>query len=104
MGFVSLGLLSFIITAYNGFVIGYMIKTAYKLTGFKFLVFSFLPHSFEIIGIIYSCYIGYNFSYKIFLFLFEEKNIFNKNDLFNILICLTITIIAAFIETFITIQ
>jgi len=81
-----------------------MIKTALKLTGLKFLIISFLPHSFEIIGIIFSCYLGYSFSNKIFIFLFEDENKFKINDFYNILICFTITFIAALTETYITIQ
>ncbi len=105
LGFVLFGTLSFLNTSYNGFLLGNFVKIIYDSLGSEVLYKHFLPHSSEIIAIIYSCYIGYELSSKFFgNFFWDKKFELSKKDYLNIILCFLLIIISAFIEAFISIS
>lgn len=106
VGFLTFGFLTFAFTAYNGFILGYVIKQSLHFLSSKELLFHLLPHSTEILGIIWSCYIGYFLAIKLFKFVFgnENLNIPTLQILLQILLCIIIIIISALLEVYVSIN
>lgn len=107
IGFLTLGLLTIFNTAINGFILGNEIRVSLKSIPIKWILLGFLPHSFEIIGIIFSAAIGLQLTFLLFkskngdtLFIWE----YCKNALFLLFISLLIILAAALVETFVTLN
>ncbi len=106
IGSLTLGIFSFVYTFYNGLVLGYIFEVSYRVLGVKQTLNLILPHSIELVAIIWSCYIGFIISYKILKedVLEKEIDIKWKNILSQILICSLIIVIAAFLESYVSMR
>lgn len=104
LGFLTFGGLTLINSTYNGFILGIFFKVALIKTSVSLILYSFLPHSIEILGLIYSTYIGYNLSRKMYKFILKDINHFNKNDIRNIIICFLTILTSSILEVYISIK
>lgn len=102
LGSLSFGILSYIYTFYNGLVHGYIFASFAKIITLKKVVLLTLPHSIELIGIIWSCYIGAYMSYSLYLHFFKNNELPLKNIFYQLMACCSIIIVAAFIESYIS--
>jgi hypothetical protein bfra3_00215 len=106
IGFISFGVLTLLNTFYNGFVLGFVIKTVVKVSSLSFILKHLLPHSFEIIGILISSFIGVYLGIKLFSFCFiENKEPIKIKTISNLLfLSILIIFISAFLETYVSIE
>jgi len=105
-GGLTFGIISFINTMYNGYILGVFVAHTIKLFSLSFLLSSIAPHSIELAGIVLSCYIGYVTASFYFEYCFMDiapKLASVKQILLLILICFLIITLAAFLETYVTI-
>lgn len=92
---------------YNGYVTSHIYKTFYYKYGLtiKEMQKTTLPHCFELIGVWLSGAVGLYVSFNIIYFMKEEQKFsfaFMRKSLFYSILSVFITIIAAFVEAFIT--
>ena len=94
IGSISFGIMTFVLTVHNGFVLGYVFKIAISQFKLSEIFSVLLPHSSEIIGIIWSSYLGYILSLSIFHYCFTEKEVkINiRSVLIQLLICICIIV------------
>lgn len=107
IGAMTFGLLTFITTLYNGFVLSLVIKNVLKNYSSEFVISNFFPHSAEVLAILMSCYLGYYLSTKFFNFCFTKErnlNISFKKVFYLTSLTIIITIISAILEAYVTIQ
>lgn len=104
LGGLSIGVISFCITVYNGFILGYLIKVFTTINSTSFLLKHTLPHSVEIIAIILSCYLGYKFGASLLAYIIKNKKIsYHKSDFIIYVITLFIVLISSIIEAYVSI-
>lgn len=109
LGCLSFGILSLLVTFYNGFVLGYIIQICIQ-TGNSYLIFTkIFPHSIEEIGIILSGVIGcYYGKYLYYELINNKKHILQKDKkLINYVFlpaCIIIIVIAGFLEVYVSIK
>lgn len=100
LGTFSFGICSLIYIFYNGFVLGYIIGEYANVLPANIIIRTTLPHSFEFLGIIIYGYVGFVLSGC----LFTKRMIYNKfNLLFFIFFASMILLIAAIIESYVSI-
>ena len=107
IGAMTFGLLTFITTLYNGFVLSLVIKNVLKNYSFEFVISNFFPHFTEVLAILMSCYLGYYLSTIFFNFCFTKErnlNISFKKVFYFTSLTIIITIISAILEAYVTIQ
>ena len=108
IGGVLLGLGTTINLIYNGFVLGGIVSTVYASEkSVSFILRATLPHSFELIGIWLSGAIGFCLAWQIICYIRGKEN-FTQQFLKQIgiysAIVLLITLLAAYVEAYITID
>lgn len=74
-GFLTLGLLTVLVTFYNGFVFGYLIITINRFYGVSMIEENIMPHSIEIVGLLISSTLGFYLSSLIIKRFFFNKTI-----------------------------
>lgn len=106
LGIFTIGILSYVFTLYNGFVFGYVFSVACREIGAKEVLASTLPHSMEIVAIIWSCYLGCIISYKLLNeIILEKETIFRwKKIIKQMIFCSLIVIVSAFLESYVSMQ
>jgi uncharacterized membrane protein SpoIIM required for sporulation len=73
-GFLTFGVLTLITTFYNGFVFGYLIiKLCEYSNGHNYILYNVMPHTIEIIGLVFSSAIGLYLSKYLYQFIFLNK-------------------------------
>ncbi|MDO5607397.1 MAG: stage II sporulation protein M [Capnocytophaga sp.] len=103
LGGFSFGLLTFVNTAYNGFILGYLMKKLLINFENKFIFNHLTPHLIEVIAIVLSCYLGYKTSLYIFQYLFKKKNMkISKFDYFICIICYLVIFISSILEAYVS--
>lgn len=100
-GIFSLGCFSVIYIFYNGLYSGMIIDDCLKYLSISELLKVTLPHSIEIIGLVLFGYIGYILSAKILL---DKMDYTYLKVLLLFVVALIIIILAAFIESYISIS
>lgn len=106
VGGLTFGIISFINTMYNGYILGVFAANTVKLFSVSFLLSSTAPHSIELLGIVLSCYIGYvtaSFYFKYCFMNAAPKLASVKKVLTLTLICFLIITLATFLEVYVTI-
>lgn len=105
-GALSLGILSISYTLYNGLAHGFIFNYYFGTVGYYNTLTHTIPHSFEIIAIIWSCYIGCLISFKLLneMVLNKKVNYKWKSIILQILYCFIIIVLAAFVESYISIK
>lgn len=103
LGGFSFGLLTFVNTTYNGFILGYLINILLDKFDNMFIFNHLIPHFIEIIAIILSCYLGYKVGLYIFQYLFKKSSfkIF-KSDYFICIICFLVIFISSILEAYVS--
>jgi len=107
IGAMTFGLLTFITTFYNGFILSLVIKNVLKNYSSEFVISNFFPHFTEVLAILMSCYLGYYLSTKFFNFCFTKERTLNisfKKVFYFTSLTIIITIISAILEAYVTIQ
>ncbi len=104
-GFFSFGFFSCINILYNGFALGYVINQNAAILYLKEYIYRLLPHSFEIVAIFWSALLGIEYGFKFFLYIYKGKDmsISVKKIFIEVLICFAIILMAAFVESYISI-
>ncbi len=98
-GVFSLGLFSIACTFYNGVILGAVLGDCFKLLPLNIILKSTLPHCTEILGIILFGYIGFIISIRL---IFRTKMHSNKRIIIFIIIAFLSILIAAFIESYVS--
>lgn len=104
-GFLTLGLLTALMTFYNGFVFGYLLITLNRhFKDYTAITQNVLPHSIEILGLILSSTIGFYLSSIVFKKVFLNKNtqVEYKKIIYNLIVGYLLILTAAFIESYVS--
>ena len=107
IGAMTFGLLTFITTLYNGFILSIVVKNVLKNYSSEFVISNFFPHFTEVLAILMSCYLGYYLSTKIFDFCFGKEKVFAisfKKVFYLTSLTIVITIISAILEAYVTVR
>lgn len=99
---LTLGILGAGYMLYNGFIHGIHIGFVYSILSFDEIIFSFAPHSSEILALVGSTHLGYLLSKKIF---YENRSEMNyKFMVIYAFVIFCITIISAYLESHVSMQ
>lgn len=107
LGGLTLGLITFLNTFYNGFVLGLLVQNALTSFSGAFIFSSLAPHSIEFAGIVLSCYAGYLVAIQFYRYCFLSKSPRSneiKQLLVMVAICGLTILLAAFLEAYVTIE
>lgn len=105
IGIFSFGVLSFVNTAYNGFTLTYILRSASNSYSFDQLLDNILPHSIELIGLLTSSAISFYCGVHFFKFCFikaETQQIKLNQIIYLALASVFITIVAGFFEVYVS--
>ncbi|PID91235.1 MAG: hypothetical protein CSA96_09380, partial [Bacteroidetes bacterium] len=104
LGGLSLGILSFATTLYNGYVLGYTLRYGFSHFGTAETLRYILPHSMEILAIILSCALGFRLGVLVWQELSPRPRApgIRRSELFAIAAAYLIVIIASFLEAYVT--
>lgn len=105
VGIFSFGVLSCINTAYNGFTLGYILKSTLKTFAFGDIIRHILPHSIELVGLIMSAAIGYYGGVHLFRSLFFKQGNYKleyKKITWLAVASIAITIFAGVLEVYVS--
>ncbi|SFA44189.1 Stage II sporulation protein M [Pedobacter suwonensis] len=105
IGIFSFGVLSFINTAYNGFTLTYILRSASSAYSSEQLLNNILPHSIELIGLLISTAISFYCGVHFFKFCFikTQPKKFKLNQIIYLaIVSVFITIIAGFFEVYVS--
>lgn len=103
LGGFSFGILTFVNTIYNGFILGYLINNLLNKIDNTFIFNHLTPHLIEVFAIILSCYLGYKLGLYIFQYLFKKGEIkILKSDYFIFIICFLIIFISSILEAYVS--
>ncbi|WP_425333450.1 stage II sporulation protein M [Elizabethkingia meningoseptica] len=109
IGGFSLGVLTFGSTLYNGFLMGYLTKNVLLKLPISYTLLYVAPHSFEIVGIILSCYLGYVIGTTVYYFIFSKNSLLlefsNRRTILKLCIIVFLMIlISSIIEVYVSMQ
>lgn len=103
LGSFSFGLLTIITTLYNGFILGYLIKSLIDSHSQYLIVYHLLPHVIEILAYLLSAYLGLKYGINIYRMLFHNNKILtDKSDYFVLLSCFIIIFISSLLEAYVS--
>jgi uncharacterized membrane protein SpoIIM required for sporulation len=105
-GMFSCGLLSVVSLFYNGFVFSYFLKSYINVLGLVKCACVTMPHSIELAAIVFSAYIGVKVGLELWhhIFLGKELQLNYKLILTEVVLCVIVIFVAAFIESYISIK
>lgn len=105
LGGFSFGLLTFFNTIYNGFVLGYLIKTLKSVHSNGFIINHLYPHAIEVVAIVLSCYLGYKIGTYIFGYIFKcQKITVDRTDYLIAFFSFSIIFISSILEAYVSIN
>lgn len=109
LGGLSLGIVSEVMLAYNGYVFGTIFAIGVNLYGLNKCLEATLPHSIEIIGIVLSASLGMSIAVFVIRLMFKRTDLsYITNDirfyLSMLLLSIAIVIMAAFLESYVSIK
>lgn len=106
IGSLTFGILSIVSLLYNGFFLGQLFQQILKSNGLLSVFPYFLPHSFELIAIVWSSCIGIQLAYVIYNYMFTSEKVLinNRSIAIQILLCIIIIALAALVESYVSIH
>jgi|GEM_PF-2807029 len=106
IGAFSFGAISVLNTLYNGIILGYTISTMLNYFSLKDVMKHFLPHSLEVVAVIYSCGMGLVIAnYLIKKYLLNKKPTVNTKGFgIHLITVVVITILSAYLEVYVSMK
>jgi len=107
IGSFSFGVISVLNTFYNGFILGYSISTSLNYFPVREVMRRFLPHSLEILTVVYSCGTGLVFgNYFMKRYLFDKRAVMMNMRAFGVhlMTVIVITILSAYLEAYVSMK
>ncbi|WP_188407211.1 stage II sporulation protein M [Psychroflexus salis] len=103
LGGFSFGLLTFVNTTYNGFILDYLIKNLLVNFDNNFIFNHLMPHFIEVVAIVLSCYLGYKVGLYIFQYIFKKRNMkISNSDYYICTICFLLIFISSILEAYVS--
>lgn len=103
LGALSFGLISLVITFYNGYIIGQFFYNSHRHFTVNEILSHTLPHCGEIVAIIFSCAMSFYLARKLIILLKTNFISISPKDIYFILLIYLLTILSVASEAFISI-